>query len=1336
MAKLRMRAKSTSTVSFTVKKVPNKPTQNYNFGFKQFVNLAVVFAMVFSLVGNTTFAQGNPNSNPAADLDQCQNGASASPVNCTGSAWANGNANNTNSHYQEGGSIPYRMKLTNLTPGTTYTLVIGYDTKSSGSQAIDYLTTVNRFGTANIVDPCNGAGVSLATCPIPLAGALPSGVNWFAIPAPTVNATPASLGYSGSLDDSALQALTSFNSLSADQKRFVIVGGEIETATLTSPADALTENSSTSSVKLVFTTDSTSTKAIIAWGGHIGSRVDWGFEAGSPVSAGGINGSSYHGRLLGFCSGDISNCTDGGNQDHSLSAGAVLVGELTVVKQVINDNAGNKNSSDFTINVTGNAASPASFSGSSLGTPVQLEPGNYSVAEGAHSGYNVTYSADCSGSIVSGQQKLCIVTNDDAEPTTANLTLVKTITNDNGGSALATAWTLSASGNTNISGATGSANVTNAVVDPGTYSLSESGGPSGYTASDWSCVKNNNAPVSGGSIDLVAGDSATCTINNNDVQPKITVNKIVVNDSETGTAVASDFTLKVGSTVVVNGEQAGVNSGSYTVNESGLSGYTATFTGDCDSNGSIVLSAGDVKTCTITNNDDPLPPPTQGVVKVIKVVNNDNGGNAVVGDVTLKVGDTTVTSGENNNFDPNTYIVSESGATTGYSATFSGDCDSTGSITVEAGKQYVCTITNDDNAGNLIVKKIVSGSDLSPSIFSFSVNNGDAVNFETDGQNNISVNAGTYSIVEQSVNNFTTSYDNCSEVNIALGETQTCTITNTYQAPEQGVNTMFHFMKRICPTYASINGNETADNADATGGKYIQFANYSTSTPHFPTINSPVSPNEIPEDCIPAEGWNFKLDDNSGMGTSALVGPTGVNGNYDVALNDLPSVAKSAITSGGQLWVQEEAKETASFGAIRCYTDALNGDNLEYISFGTDQTSYPTDVYCIAYNVNEVTPPDQCPAPVTQTLVSGITTKTAGFTQINPVADPLNPANYSNGNLNNNAVLANTVIPPWLDPLVNISFNGASWISTTAVHPGDIGGEGISQEDQWRLYETTFTVPAGASVTPVTLYYSADNAVTVYFNGAEIGNTPEVGTYDPVPSPLPEVFSNTYSKTFTPVVGLNKIDFVVRNSLYPITVNPTALIYKATYTQQDSCEQMFTLTLTKNGDGNGTVTGDEGENSSFFCTLTECDPSKEQSPFIRTYASGTVVTLTAQPDANSNFNGSWSGACTGNNPVCVITMTSDQSVNAHFALNSVTPPCVTNCGGGGGGGGGGSGIPVVPPTVTGQVLGTTTVPSITMPPVPQVLGATTLPRTGMPIGFILLSLATTVALLNKKLKLV
>ncbi|WP_213605457.1 DUF11 domain-containing protein, partial [Pseudoxanthomonas japonensis] len=115
--------------------------------------------------------------------------------------------------------------------------------------------------------------------------------------------------------------------------------------------------------------------------------------------------------------------------------------------------------------------------------------------------------------LAAGDTATCTIHNNDRA---ATLTLIKTVTNDNGGTQLPTAWTLSAAGPTNISGATGSAAVTNAAVNAGVYTLSESATPTGYTASTYSCVRNGGAAVVSNSLTLGAGDVATCTIHNND----------------------------------------------------------------------------------------------------------------------------------------------------------------------------------------------------------------------------------------------------------------------------------------------------------------------------------------------------------------------------------------------------------------------------------------------------------------------------------------------------------------------------------------------------------------------------------------------------------------------------------------------------------------------------------------------------------------------------------------------------------------------------------------------------------------------------------------------------
>ena len=92
---------------------------------------------------------------------------------------------------------------------------------------------------------------------------------------------------------------------------------------------------------------------------------------------------------------------------------------LTVIKHVVNNNGGTKTAADFTITINGvTAIGGNTFAGSDVGTTRTLSTvGAYSVTETALLGYHLaSASADCSGTIALGEQKTCVLTNDDNAP--------------------------------------------------------------------------------------------------------------------------------------------------------------------------------------------------------------------------------------------------------------------------------------------------------------------------------------------------------------------------------------------------------------------------------------------------------------------------------------------------------------------------------------------------------------------------------------------------------------------------------------------------------------------------------------------------------------------------------------------------------------------------------------------------------------------------------------------------------------------------------------------------------------------------------------------------------
>ena len=713
---------------------------------KDVFTLATYFVASYSVTatqqtgsGTLTATSSFTDANPSSNLDSCQNGTAASPESCNDtfpSNWANGDLVASKAHYFEGDSVPFRVRLDNLSLGA-HSLIINWDTTKGGKHAFDYLTRFDR--TVTDANPCT----SVTPC---------SGRNDFTVAPDDPNVTGAGV-------------------TPVAPAVFSCYGCTVNTTgpfTLAGPYSG----DSTTSIQINFTV--TQANPVIAFGAHIATRAQWG----ANNSAVAISGSPYHVGIDGL---DGS----GGSQDHQIQSAAVIfpgaiivikdatpngstsfgftaspapltnfslvddgtsantklfsnitnfqtynvnetpipagwgfdsvscsvvspnggsytttttavainmnegeiwtctyldslrTGTLIVKKHVVNDNGGTATAGNWSLHVKSgaNEVSGSPQAGSESGTSYTLNAGTYTASEtGGPSGYTFDgFSGDCDGSgsvtVVAGQTKTCTLTNNDVPP---QLHLRKVVVNDNGGTALATAWTLTGdgAGSNDVSGTTPVDSGTGLLAD--TFALSESGGPSGYSSgTGYSCVGGTQV---GQSVTVGIGQSATCTITNNDIPPQLHLRKVVVNDNG-GTAMATDLDAdrrrrrqqrcvgddpgrlrywSAGGHVRSLGERRPVWL---------LVGDRLSCVGGTQIGQSVTVGIGQSATCTITNND--IPPQ----LHLRKVVVNDNGGTALATAWTLTgdgagsndvSGTTPVDSGTGLLAD--TFALSESGA--------------------------------------------------------------------------------------------------------------------------------------------------------------------------------------------------------------------------------------------------------------------------------------------------------------------------------------------------------------------------------------------------------------------------------------------------------------------------------------------------------------------------------------------------------------------------------------------------------------------------------------------------------------------------------------------------
>jgi hypothetical protein len=373
----------------------------------------------------------------------------------------------------------------------------------------------------------------------------------------------------------------------------------------------------------------------------------------------------------------------------------------------------------WTLTATGASTIPApnSLTGIS-GTVGPVNPGLYTLGEtGGLPNYTLT-SWFCTGASVTGNvvtitanaTVTCTATNTYTPPQ-PTLRLQKTVTNNNGGTKQPVDWTLTATGDNRGFSDAGNSIVFHQVTAGVAYTLSETG-PTGYSMGRWKCDGGNLAiAIFNTRITLSPGQDVTCTINNDDIAPTITLQKTVIGGGP-GQLNPQLFNPLIDGNAVVWGQQYPLSPGIHFVSESRYPNYTAgKWGGDCapfltgqpgTNLGVTTIAQGDNKVCTITNTYN--PPPTLTLVKKVNGTASPlywtltaTGTNPITPPISGVNGSPQIT---NANVTPGTYALSESVGPGGYTASLyscvknGGAPVSGNSITLVAGDKATCTITN------------------------------------------------------------------------------------------------------------------------------------------------------------------------------------------------------------------------------------------------------------------------------------------------------------------------------------------------------------------------------------------------------------------------------------------------------------------------------------------------------------------------------------------------------------------------------------------------------------------------------------------------------------------
>jgi hypothetical protein len=758
------------------------------------------------------------------DLRQCANGTSGigQCVTTGGNlGWVSGDLNQNNSLYREGDFVPFRLVVTGLVAGQSYTQGIGYDAVDKSLHTYDYLGTYDASENwpgppAPQVVPCGGVGDTAG--PFACGNVRRKAHRKAVRNAPSTLAVPTD-PYTNFPSGSS-QAAGHFSAWGAT------LTGATYDSSLNTPIGVNNSGTIERGINLTFTANGPT--AVIAWGGHLASVLDWG--QGNTFKSGGASGASFHMRL-----------TTGGNEELSINVNAIAAQPLAFTTratpasvqlgQPVTDTAtltglpGVPVTGDIQFFVCGPSSTPpdctqggtaidpgvavlARARQSSTGTAsivfVPTETGNYCF----RAEYTPSTDAPYSPALHTDTTTECFVATDPpTQLTVTKLCVVPSPPPDPG------LFNIIVTPGFDFPDTPCGMSHGPFDVAPGTYTVSETAG-TGTSLGNYEQPPTFGADCPAGLVTLATGESKTCTITNVALGEQFGFLDVT---KECDPTTEDQFAILLDTAQFANlscGQSTGaikVATGSHTVSEVGvppasLSDYDTAISGDCNAEtGAVTVVANQTAHCTFTNKL--IPPTTTLEVRKACVPAEDDGhfkllietadGKPVKRHVVTCGGTTGAVPVQ-----PGSYRVRERGANgtdlSQYNRYIGHDCQSDGTVTLQAGDNAVCTIVNVHKgtpSAELTVTKVCVPAD-DGGLFNLTIDTQTGQDVPcggsfgpvavAPGQHHVGESAGTGT----SLSDYTTTIGgDCAPtgaVTLAAGQQATCSITNVRSGGQTG----------------------------------------------------------------------------------------------------------------------------------------------------------------------------------------------------------------------------------------------------------------------------------------------------------------------------------------------------------------------------------------------------------------------------------------------------------------------------------------------------------------------------------------------------------------------